>query len=109
MTIEAIRAGMGGMVLDPTGELTALTLARIPAERVGDVDLLDLGDTHCPPALNLLACAPGESDAHAGAVGRHTSGQQRTDATVDTPTTRASRATATAPSIAPTIDYPPRS
>ncbi len=68
MTIGAIRARMGGMVLDPTGELTALTLARIPTERVGDVDLLDLGDTRYPPALNLLACAAGEGDAHAQAI-----------------------------------------
>jgi hypothetical protein len=68
MTVEAIRAGMGGIVLDPTGELTALTLARIPTERAGDVDLLDLGDTAHPPALNLLACAPGEGDAHAQAI-----------------------------------------
>jgi hypothetical protein len=68
MTVEAIRAGMGGMVLDPTGELTALTLARIPTERTGDVDLLDLGHTAHPPALNLLACTPGEGDAHAQAI-----------------------------------------
>jgi TraM recognition site of TraD and TraG len=68
MTVEAIRAGMGGMVLDPTGELTALTLARIPAERAEDVDLLDLGDTRYPPALNLLASTPGEGDAHAQAI-----------------------------------------
>jgi hypothetical protein len=68
MTVEAIRAGMGGIVLDPTGELTTLTLARIPAERVEDVDLLDLGDTSHPPALNLLASTPGEGDAHAHAI-----------------------------------------
>jgi TraM recognition site of TraD and TraG len=68
MTVEAIRAGMGGIVLDPTGELTTLTLARIPAERVEDVDLLDLGDTSHPPALNLLASAPGDGDAHAQAI-----------------------------------------
>jgi hypothetical protein len=67
MTVEAIRAGMGGIVLDPTGELTTLTLARIPAERVKDVDLLDLGDTSHPPALNLLA-TPGDGDAHAHAI-----------------------------------------
>ena len=48
MTVEAIRAGTGGMVLDPTGELTGLILARIPQERVNDVDLLDLGDTRLP-------------------------------------------------------------
>jgi hypothetical protein len=68
MTVEAMRAGMGGMVLDPTGELTELILARIPAERVGDVDLLDLGETARPLALNLLACTPGEGDAHAQAI-----------------------------------------
>jgi hypothetical protein len=68
MTVEAIRAGMGGMVLDPTGELSTLTLARIPAERVGDVDLVDLGDAGHPPALNLLACTPGEGDSHAQAI-----------------------------------------
>jgi hypothetical protein len=68
MTVEAIRAGMGGIVLDPTGELTALILARIPVQRVGDVDLLDLGETARPPALNLLACTPGDGDAHAQAI-----------------------------------------
>jgi hypothetical protein len=68
MTVEAIRAGMGGIVLDPTGELITLTLARIPAERVEDVDLLDLGDTSHPPALNLLASTPGVGDAHAHAI-----------------------------------------
>ena len=33
MTVEAIRAGMGGIVLDPTGELTEHILARVPRER----------------------------------------------------------------------------
>jgi hypothetical protein len=68
LTVEAIRAGMGGMVLDPTGELTGNILARIPQEQVGDVDLLDLGDTAYPPALNLIACSPGEGDAQAQAI-----------------------------------------
>jgi hypothetical protein len=68
MTLEAIGAGMGGMVLDPTGELTGLLLDRIPPERSGDVDLLDLGDTRFPPALNLLACAPADGDAQAQAI-----------------------------------------
>ena len=68
MTVEAIRAGMGGMVLDPTGELTGLILARVPRERQEDVDLLDLGDQSHPPALNLLACPPGSGDAHAQAM-----------------------------------------
>ncbi len=68
MTVEAIRAGMGGIVLDPTGELTGLILARIPRDREGDVDLLDLGDQSHPPALNLLVCTPGEGDAQAQAM-----------------------------------------
>jgi hypothetical protein len=68
MTVEAIRAGMGGIVLDPTGELTSLILARIPQEQVGRVDLLDLGDTSFPPALNLLACPAGEGEAQAQAI-----------------------------------------
>jgi hypothetical protein len=68
MTLEAIRAGMGGIVLDPTGELTSLILARVPRERQGDVDLLDLGDQAYPPALNLLACPAGEGDAQAQAI-----------------------------------------
>ncbi len=68
MTVEAIRAGMGGIVLDPTGELTSLILARVPRERQQDVDLLDLGDEGYPPALNLLACQPGEGDAQAQAI-----------------------------------------
>ena len=68
MTVEAIRAGMGGIVLDPTGELTENILARVPHDREGDVDLLDLGDQAHPPALNLLACPPGEGDAQAQAI-----------------------------------------
>lgn len=68
MTVEAIREGMGGIVLDPTGELTQNILARIPRERQQDVDLLDLGDEGYPPALNLLACPPGEGDAQAQAI-----------------------------------------
>jgi len=68
MTLEAIRAGMGGIVLDPTGELTENILARVPREHQGDVDLLDLGDQAYPPALNLLACPAGEGDAQAQAI-----------------------------------------
>jgi hypothetical protein len=68
MTVEAIRAGMGGLVLDPTGELTGLILDRIPTERAADVDLLDLGEASRPPALNLLACSPADGDAQAQAI-----------------------------------------
>ena len=68
MTVETMRAGMGGIVLDPTGELTGNILARIPTERAQDVDLLDLGDERFPPALNLLAYPPGGGDAQAQAI-----------------------------------------
>jgi TraM recognition site of TraD and TraG len=68
MTVEAIQAGMGGMVLDPTGELTGLILDRIPQDRQSDVDLLDLGDERFPPALNLLACPPAQGDAQVQAI-----------------------------------------
>jgi TraM recognition site of TraD and TraG len=68
MTVEAIHTGMGGIVLDPTGELTGLILARVPRDRAGDVDLLDLGDENHPPALNLLACPPEDGDAQAQAM-----------------------------------------
>jgi hypothetical protein len=68
LTLEAMRAGMGGIVLDPTGELTQLISRRVADARANDVDLLDLGDTDFPPALNLLACRPGEGEAHAQAI-----------------------------------------
>jgi len=68
MTVEAIQAGMGGMVLDPTGELTGNILDRIPQGRQSDVDLLDLGDERFPPALNLLACPPPQGDAQVQAI-----------------------------------------
>jgi len=68
MTLEAIQAGMGGMVLDPTGELTGLILDRIPQDRQADVDLLDLGDERFPPALNLLACPPSQGDAQVQSI-----------------------------------------
>jgi hypothetical protein len=68
MAVEAMGEGMGGIVLDPTGELTSLILARVPCERAGDIDVLDLGDEGHPPALNLLACAAGEGDAQAQAI-----------------------------------------
>jgi len=68
MTVQAIRSGMGGMVLDPTGELTGNILARVPTERIADVDLLDLGETSRPAALNLLACSPADGDTQAQAI-----------------------------------------
>lgn len=68
VTLEAIRAGTGGMVLDPTGELTGLILPRIPADREGKIDLLDLGEANRPPALNLLACRAQDGDVHVQAL-----------------------------------------
>jgi hypothetical protein len=68
MTLEAIQAGMGGMVLDSTGELTGNILDRIPRARQSDVDLLDLGDELFPPSLNLLACPPAQGDAQVQAI-----------------------------------------
>ncbi len=68
MTVEAIRAGMGGMVLDPTGELTGNILARVPDGEQNRVDLLDLGDERFPPALNLLACPPAQGDMQVQAI-----------------------------------------
>jgi hypothetical protein len=49
-----IEAGHGVMVLDPHGDLIDAVLARIPRERIGDVQLFDPGDTSFPPGLNLL-------------------------------------------------------
>jgi len=68
MTVEAIRARMGGMVLDPTGELTGNILARVPEGEQDRVDLLDLGDERFPPALNLLACPPAQGDMQVQAI-----------------------------------------
>jgi hypothetical protein len=59
---------MGGMVLDPTGELTGNILARVPESEQRRVDLLDLGDERFPPALNLLACPPAQGDAQVQAI-----------------------------------------
>ena len=46
-------AGRGAVVIDPKGDLIEDLLARIPAGREGDVDLLDPLD-ESPPGLNVL-------------------------------------------------------
>jgi hypothetical protein len=63
-----MRAGTGGMMLDPNGQLTRLVLERIPQERSADVELLDLSDEAYPPALNLLACAPSQANVQVEAL-----------------------------------------
>jgi hypothetical protein len=65
--LEAARLGLGAMYAEPKGEIDDLC-RRIPKERLADVVLLDFGNEHHPPALNLLACPPGEEDIHAEAL-----------------------------------------
>jgi Type IV secretion-system coupling protein DNA-binding domain len=50
-----MQAGRGVVVLDPKGDLATDVLARVPANRVGDVILLDPSDTAQPVGFNLLA------------------------------------------------------
>ena len=48
-------AGRAVVVIEPKGDLIADLLERIPAERMGDVVLLDPTDTERPVGLNPLA------------------------------------------------------
>lgn len=66
--LEAARLGLGAMYAEPKGDAIDDLCLRIPKERVADVVLLDFGNEHYPPALNLLACARGEEDVHAEAL-----------------------------------------
>jgi hypothetical protein len=66
--LEAARLGLGAMYAEPKGDAIDAIRRRIPADRTGDVVLLDFGDEERPPALNLLACVPGEEDIHAEAL-----------------------------------------
>ena len=60
MAHEDIAAGKGVAVVDPHGDLVADILkCSIPAEREGDVVLLDIADEAYPIGLNLLAPLPG--------------------------------------------------
>ena len=68
LALAWIEAGYGLVLLDPKRDLVQRLLQRIPASRVDDVELLDLGDTGYPPALNLLACRPEEADLHVEAL-----------------------------------------
>ncbi len=66
--LGAARLGLGAAYIEPKGDAVNAVLQRIPTERADDVVLLDLGDELHPPALNLLACAPGDEDVHVQAL-----------------------------------------
>lgn len=68
LALAWIEAGYGLVLLDPKRDLVQRLLQRIPATRVDDVELLDLGDESHPPALNLLACRSEEADLHVEAL-----------------------------------------
>jgi hypothetical protein len=68
MALEAIGEGLGLLMAEPKGDLIQWLLERIPAERMSDVELIDLADEEHPPAFNLLACAPEDADLHAEAL-----------------------------------------
>ena len=52
---QDIAAGRGVVVVEPKSDLIAEVLRRIPADRTGDVVLLDPTDTERPVGLNPLA------------------------------------------------------
>jgi hypothetical protein len=63
LILQDIRAGRGVVVLDPGGDLVVDLLDRIPAERTGDVILLDPSDTARPVPLQVLAASnPDEAE-----------------------------------------------
>lgn len=55
MIAQDIAAGNGFAVLDPHGDLIDDVLARIPAERAGDVILFDPADEEFPVGFNILS------------------------------------------------------
>lgn len=63
--IEAdMAAGKGLTVIDPHGDLFEDILRRVPADRVGDVVVLDPTDQNFPVGVNLLECG-GPEERHA--------------------------------------------
>lgn len=52
---QDMQAGRGIIVVDPKGDLVADVLDRVPAERTGDVVVIDPADEERPVGLNLLA------------------------------------------------------
>ncbi len=55
MIRQDMAAGRGLCLLDPQGKLAEAVLAHVPAEREGEVILLDLADSDHPFGLNLFA------------------------------------------------------
>jgi len=55
MAMQDIEAGNGFAVLDPHGDLIEDILARIPAERAGDVVVFDPADEAYPVGFNILS------------------------------------------------------
>ena len=55
MAMQDIQAGNGFAVLDPHGDLIDDILARIPAERAGDVVVFDPADEAYPVGFNILS------------------------------------------------------
>ena len=53
--LQDLRQGHGLCLIDPHGELADALLARMPANRAGDVIVVDLADREFPVPLNLVA------------------------------------------------------
>ena len=53
--LQDLRQGHGLCLIDPHGELANALLARLPANRAGDVVVVDLADRDYPVPLNLVA------------------------------------------------------
>lgn len=66
--LEAAELGLGAAYVEPKGDAIAAIVERVSAERAEDVVLLDFGNELYPPALNLLACPPGDEDVHVEAL-----------------------------------------
>jgi hypothetical protein len=66
--LEAAGLGLGAAYIEPKGDAIPAIVLRVSAERAEDVVLLDFGNELHPPALNLLACSPGDEDVHVEAL-----------------------------------------
>lgn len=59
LALQDIQAGSGVVVIDPKGDLVDDILARLPAERMSDVVVLDPSDQAAPVGFNPLAPVAG--------------------------------------------------
>lgn len=55
LALQDLAAGRGLVVVDPKRDLVEVVMARLPADRLGDVVVLDPTDTDRPVGLNVLA------------------------------------------------------